>query len=349
MYKKPLSIESFSPNCLMGTVGAVAKYKFAIPNINKLYFNHSYCYITSGGQVDFLQDSHFLNINLSRELPINKNFFVKRLKEYYGLDLSYKGYHSFNELINDVTYFTSIGEPLLTEIDFFYLKGHYFYHKTHDQHMMIIYGVDLKQKCLKVSEAIFGHMDFSLEDYQAFFEEVSNKIQRPFYLMLVNSSLVTNNKINLQYLSYDLKLSLNNLNHEQHGKAALKSFIEDLDCFYQTNSTTLKKTFYITGIWVFMCNSMNNFKFMQELEIDYPSLNKHLITEIKKLMTQLNRKWFCVTMDIENSISKLDFSVTKNIMPTLNEILNLEKTSYPLLEQFVFTLEEVYANEETLS
>jgi len=321
-----LSIEGFSPNCLMGVTGAVAKYKYSIANINRLYFHHSYIY-EKNEKVYYDSIAEGLNVWFSRELPISKDDFSCRLYQYYGLVHQYKAYSDFGRLVQDLDKLTNNGEPVMLEIDFYFMKKHRFYHKVHDQHMMIVYGADFEKQCFHVFEAVFGHVEFAYSDYKDYFNEVVNNRKREIYaLVLVQKELGRNweeNKICLQKFREDIDKTLKNLLHDNTSTAgigALVEFRKDFLEFIQNREKSIN-SFFVPGLWVFMCDGMNCINFIDEFKKDYPDFPRDNLAEVKKHCTVINRKWYYITM----GINEVDRYKTADYEKALNDIVQTEK------------------------
>lgn len=321
-----LSIEGFSPNCLMGVTGAVAKYKYNVKNINRLYFHHSYVY-EKNDKVDYNIQTGGLDVCFSRELPISKDDFSSRLYDYYGLSHQYKKYSDFEQLIQDIDKITKNGEQVMIEIDFYFMKKHRFYHKVHDQHMMIIYGVDFDKQCFRVCEAVFGHVDFEFTDYKNYFDVVVNNRKREIYtLTLVKKELGNQKvqpKINILKFGEDIDKTLKNLSQDSTSKVGIGALIEFRKDFLQfiKNKEEGINNFFIPGMWVFMCDGMNCVNFINEFRNDYTDFPKGNISDIRKYCIIINRKWYYITMAL-NNVNRNELTGYKK---ALDDILRTEK------------------------
>ena len=323
-----LSVENFCSNCLMGVTGSVANYKYNIKNINKLYFHHSYVY-QKQDKVDYDIASEGLNVWFSRELPISKEDFSKRLLEYYELGHCYKTYADFEKMLQDISKINQSGELVMIEIDCYYMKKHRFYHKVHDQHMMIIYGIDFNKKCLNVFEPIFGHIEFEWSEYKDYFDDVMNNRNREIITLILMGKFTSNslkeNKINLKHFTDDIDKTLVNLSQHSDsttGIGALKEFKKDLLDFLQIRKDV--NNFFIPGMWSFMCDAMNCANFIDEFQKDYPDFPKENVNEVKNCCILLNRKWY----DIFMGINEVDRHKISDYEETLNTILNSEEILY---------------------
>lgn len=336
-----LKIDSFSHNCLMGTLGAIVNYKFMIQNIYKLFFGYSYSYKKHASLIDFVTNTNVLNITFSREFPTNKKNFLHRLKRYYGIKPIYKEYLEFPHVLEDISYLVARDEPIITEIDFYYVKKHFYFHTFHEPHMMIIRGLDHNRISMPVVEAVFGRFDFPVKDYQDYFNYVIASRKRPMYLWTIRQESIQSTKIDKIELIKDLKLTLDNLNSDQesNGLRGLNLFIEDFKKFYKKNQVNKRKPFSIPEIWVFMCSAMHNYRFLKQLESDHINLNNTLLKKLQEKMVMLNRKWFAVNMTIVKSLEADDFSQTNDILHWLNTILNLEENTSDLIAELLDDVE----------
>lgn len=331
-----LTAETFCPNCVLGVTGAVAKYKYNIANINRVCFHHSYVY-GKKDKVSYDMESEGLNIWFSRDLPISKEDFSKRLLQYYGLGHRYKMYSVFGEIIQDILSASQSRELFAAEIDCYYMKKHRFYHKVHDSHMMIVYGVDFNKKRLNIFEPIFGHDVLEISEYKEYFDDVVNNINREVYALILVQKFHGDNqredKINLQYFKEDIDKSLTNLsqlNNNTIGIGALKDFKTDLLDFIQNRKEVNK--FYVPGMWTFMCDAMQGVNFIDEFRNDFFDFPKDNLDEVKKCCTILNRKWYYITMGINevNRHKVSDFEKALDDIISTEEILQKKLTALKL-------------------
>lgn len=300
MNGKDLHIDGFSPNCLVGVTGAVARSKYMIKNINRIYFHHSYTY-QNNGEIKYLPDVNSLNICFTREIPISKDSFIERLFYYYALTHSYMIYSDFEYMVNDIARLNAFGEPIMIEIDFFFMKKHRFYKKVHDQHMMIIYDVDLEQKQFSVCEAVFGQIKISFEEYYEYFKDVNeNRNRGIFVLRLSKKNGYDSHKIRIDYFIKDIEKTLENLVYSD-GLSLFNQFSNDFINFLEKGN--YDNNFFIPGMWVFMCDSMNNVNFINEFKNDYIDFESTALDEVRKCSIITNRKWFYLTMAL-NDIGK---------------------------------------------
>ncbi|MCZ1264763.1 DUF1839 family protein [Paenibacillus tundrae] len=347
--RKKLSIENHS-FCLLGVVDAVARYKYDVSNIDKLYFSHTYQYDKYEDKINFQNNSNMLNINFSRQLLFNKEECIQRLMNYYGIEIVYKGYELYDELVKDIEHFSKLGGLLLTEIDIFYINKDKNYHEINDQHVLIITDIDKDQGLLHVLDNKFGFFDLPMVDYKDFFLDVKERIKRPLYLMLVKRDNIINNKINKIELFKDINLTVENRNSEnkKYGCKALKAFFEDYLDFLEWNNETLMKEFSIPGLWTINADLRNNLKFLDEFSRDNVDFNSTLLSDIKRKITLLIRKWsmFNRTIYIYKP-NKEYIEMTKSIF---NEIILLESEMNNLLHNFKHIIErEICYDEQLLS
>lgn len=295
-----LRIESFTPNCLLGVTGAVAYKKYKIENLYRLYFHHSYIY-EKKLEVKYLPETGGLNVLFTRKLPVSKEIFINRLSDYYNLFHKYYGYFNYTNFIKDIAQLISDDEPLMIEIDFFFMKKHRYYRKVHDQHMMIIYNVDFEQRQFSVCEAVFGYFNMSFDEYFEYFSDVIEHRNRGIFVLTLNrNNSNKESRININYFIDDIDKSLDNLIAD-NGLKSLNDFCDDLSLFLKSNDN--QNNFFVPGMWVFMCDSMNNVNFINQFKKDYPDFNSDALEAVRKSSIITNRKWFYLTLAF-NDISK---------------------------------------------
>ena len=320
-----LKIPGFSPNCLMGAVAAVAQHQLGINGaLERLYFCHTFRYTKRAPTLAVEDALPLLNASFTRELPLSKDEFAHRLRHYYCIELLNKEYRAFDELLDDLAWLTSAGELPLTEIDFFHMRRHPYFRAFHDQHMMVVTGVDRERRQLAVCEAVFGDAPFSLDDYRGFFDEVTHEIRRPFYLALVRRTPGNPAKLSLEQLRHDLQFSLANLHARapDQGLLALEAFVEDMASF----CTPRQRPCRIYGMWVFMCDLMNNLRFAGQLKCDYPALaDQPWFKTLERSLNVLSRRWFSVTTDLDAALDRGDSQMPPNTMSNLRMILADER------------------------
>ncbi|WFR57114.1 hypothetical protein QA584_26470 [Anaerocolumna sp. AGMB13025] len=326
-----LKIEGFSPNCLMGATCAIAKYKYDVDNVNKLFFHHSYIY-QKGAEVLYLPQIGGLNVWFSREVPISKEEFCKRFYNYYGITHYTADYYDFFKLTNDLTQLNMQHEPVIVEIDFYYMRNHDYYKKLHEQHVMIVYEVDWERKCFQVSDAILGFSSIYFDEFKEYFDDVVLNRNRPIHILSIKKDKLEE-KVNIQNFIEDINRSLYNLkDQDKFGLTCLNVFIEDL-----VNVINIEKeaeALIIPGSWAFMCDSMNCMKFIEEFEKDYPEYKLHVLNEIRKDFTQLYRMWFSFSMGIKEI--KINHKGFEN---NLKKICEIEKPLITKLERLSYELE----------
>lgn len=334
-----IKIAPFVPNCLMGVVEAVAKFKYDIQSLDKLYFSHTFEYEekTNG----YMDENNVLNFRLFRQLPLDKKEFTQRLFYYYGIKLLSKSYKRFEILQKDIEFFIKNDEPILIEIDLYFAQKHRMYHKVHNMHMMIIYGINAKEGTYLVCESIFGNYEFPLSDLRDYFCSVRNN-NREFYLLTVDGSPGIKNIISKKKLLDDLNSTLDNLgaNDNHYGIKALQQYTSKFYKFYEWNKKWKQQVYFMPGIWSFTCDAMNCFKFMNQVENDLLYLKTNVLSEIKKRFTLLNRKWFLIVFNMEESQNKHDFSKTDRAVQDFKDICILEKELYSLLSDFRLQIED---------
>lgn len=174
---KKMMIEGFAPTCLMGVTGAISNYKGYVENINRLYFHSSYVYEKKKEDI-YDSDENKMNVVFSRELPLQKEEFTERLSYYYGLDYYFKEVMEFDEMLDIIEEHLKNDEPVMMEIDFFFMEKHKYYNKYHDQHMMIVEGIERDKKILMICEAIYGHFEMPFSEYQVYFNDVVQNRKR---------------------------------------------------------------------------------------------------------------------------------------------------------------------------
>lgn len=328
-----LKIASFSPHCLIGTIEAVSRIKYGLPNINRLFFNYSFQYEKYGESISFLPEAGILNVFFSREMPLEENDFRRRLERYYGLVLYYKPFFEFNDLLRNLSSITEASEFVMTEIDLYGVRRHPFFRKRHEGHMMIVTSVSQLAASLDVVDGFFGHHEFSLEDYEACFRDVRTR-NRPFHLLAVVRRHDRKETIDKTELLQDLDRTLANLTSDRsdRGLRALTMFLQDLDRFYAVNSKPQERPFLVPGFWAFMCNSMNNARFLTELEKDLTSVPLERIQELRAHMLWLNRRWFVLNLAMESSSRENEFEPMRNIRAGLHQILANEARTLNLIQ-----------------
>lgn len=334
---KDLHIDGFSPNCLFGVTGAVARSKYMIENINRIYFHHSYIY-EKDGEVKYLPDVNSLNICFTREIPISKDSFIDRLLYYYALTHSYTSYSDFECMVNDIARLNASGEPIMIEIDFFFMKKHRFYNKVHDQHMMIIYDVDLEKKQFSVCEAVFGQIKISFEEYYEYFKDVNeNRNRGVFVLLLGKKDGCNTNKIKIDYFISDIEKTLENL-VSLEGLTRFNQFSNDFISFLQ--KANYNNNFFIPGMWVFMCDSMNNVNFINEFKKDYTDFKSNALEDIRKYFIIINRKWFYLTMAL-NDLVRYKIEDLSKALESINDAETGLVTSLQLLKNDLIKYKEL--------
>jgi hypothetical protein len=321
-----MRIDSFSPNCLMGTAGAVARVMFGVPNLSKLFFNHSYVYRAPPVGLCLHAGSDILEATFTRELPLTKEAFLDRLARYYGITFLHKPYTEFGALTDDLARLAAQRLPVLSEIDFFHVPGHPFYRQHHDGHMMIVTGRGHTPGTLRVVEAVFGEQDFPLTDYRAAFEDARCR-GRPFYLVSLEQFEKRDRPLDAEAILSDLERSLTNLESPQagQGRQALAHFAEDFARFHDENSASPQRPFLIPGVWAFMCTAMNNARFLAELAAEAALDNLAEIVEwLRRKMFWLNKKWFAFNLAMERSMQERAFALTAKMPKVLSEIVARE-------------------------
>jgi len=315
-------IEGFSPNCLMGVIGAVAKYKYNESNINRLFFHHSYVY-EKKEEVKYLEETEGLNVWFSRELPIKKEEFSKRLMDYYGLCHYTAAYSEFDDMLEVIQCLNNANEPVMVEIDFFYMKKHRYYQKVHDQHMMIIYNIDFENRYFEVCEAVFGYIRIGFEEYYEYFKEVKFNRNRDIFIMILKrAEKDKNNTSYIENFIKDIDKSLNNLtikNTQTLGLEAFNNFSEDF--IHLIKSDKCSNNFFVPGMWVFMCDCLNNAKFITEFKNVCTDFYSKELDEIKKCFNKSNRKWFTITTAL-NQVYKQN---ADDFVKVFHELMELDK------------------------
>lgn len=332
MSYKRLEIEGFAPNCLMGVTGAISKYYDYVKNINKLYFHSSYIYKKSEGDI-FDAKKNCMNVEFSRELPIKKEEFMERLRRYYGLEYFYKEYNDFEEYVNDIDV---INEPVMAEIDYYYMYKYRHYQKIHSQHMMIIEKVDKKNEQFFICEAVYGHFTMSFKEYKEYFNEVVNNRKRNIYLLKVKNIVKgLNTKVRKEWFLNDLKNTYENLSKNNLQGIGMKALLEFKKDFIQLlKDKKCKDDFEVPGMWVFMCDNMNNVNFINEFKQDYPEFNSCALEEIRKASIIINRKWFYITMGIKD-LSKLKIENIENAFE------DIEKSEHIIIENLPILIKDI--------
>lgn len=294
---KKMAIEGFAPTCLMGVTGAICEYKGYSDNVNRLYFHSSYVYEKKDENI-YDSDENKMNVMFSRELPLKKEEFMERFSHYYGLDYFFKEVSKFDELLDIIEEHLNNNEPVMMEIDFFFMAKHRYYAIAHDQHMMIVEGIDREKKILQICEAIYGHFEMPFSEYRAYFDDVIQNRNRNVYLLLVKKNKKNSeNIIRKEWFLHDLEKSYNNLSDNKNaslGMSALRDFKNDL--LEIIKSGKCKNGIIIPGMWVFMCDNMNNVNFIQELKKDYPNFHSEVLEDLRKACVVINRKWFYISM-----------------------------------------------------
>lgn len=339
-----LKVPGFSPNCLVGAIAAVAQHQLGlVGGLERLYFCHTFRYAKQAAILAAEGPIALLNASFTRELPVTKDAFADRLRRYHCLEVLHKGYWRFDELLDDLAELTAAGELPLTEIDFFHVRQHPYHHVLKEQHMMVVYGLDREHGHLAVCEAVYGHTRFPLDDYQAFFEEVTQALKRPFYLAVAKRTPGAAEKISLEDVLHDVDLSLANLTapSPDRGITALQHFIDDLSAYLAEP----RPPFRIYGLWVFMCDFMNNLRFVGELERDHPVLaTQPWLGPLKRSLTTLNRKWFSVTTELDAAAARGDALAPPSVLPTLREILVEERACLEHLEALRASLPQLLSS-----
>ncbi|GAA0375660.1 DUF1839 family protein [Paenibacillus motobuensis] len=332
--------------CLLGVIGAVARYKYDVSNINKLYFSHTYQYEKQEDKIRFQKNSDLLNINFSRQIILNKEECIKRLRGYYGIEIVYKEYKLFDELMIDIEYFSSIGELILTEIDMFYVSKDRSYHEVNDQHVMIIHNIDKHKGLINVMDNKYGFFDLPIVDYKDFFVEVTERIKRPLYLMLVKRDRLKYNIINKNELFKDISLTIQNRKNEnkKYGVKALSIFFEDYLEFLTWNNETLRKEFSIPGLWTINADLRNNSQFLDEFAKENVVFNNVLLSDIKRNLSLLIKNWSIFNRTIY--IYKPTKDYIENTKSIFNEIIRLEGEMDNLLDNFKHMIERQFCDEE---
>ena len=290
--KKELSIDAFSSNCLMGVTGAIARYLYKIENLNRMYFHHSYTY-QKQETVKIDHEKNCMNVWFSREIPMEKEQFVNRLAYYYGLEYLYAKYSNFDSMINDIAKLIAKGQPVMIEIDFFFMRAHRYYKKIHDMHMMIIYDIDFDRSVFHICEAVFGYMEMEFDEYLEHFNEIISNRQREINILLLKRKSENIQKINLDNFKADVDKTLNNL-VKGEGISDFLLFKRDfLDLMRHKKKIS---NISIPGMWVFMCDHLNNYSFIKEFEKDHRHFKSSSLEKIKEHSVALNRKWFQLYM-----------------------------------------------------
>lgn len=337
MAEKQLIIEGFAPNCLMGVTGAIVKYKGYTENINRLYFHASYLYERKEGKI-YYPEKNTMNVEFSRELPMTKEVFQERLRGYYGLEYFYHEYSDFEEMVSVLEEYTRLGEPIMVEIDFFFMKKYRHYGNVHSQHMMIVEKIDREKKVFHVCEAVFGHFEMPFEEYFSYFQDViQNRRRNVFLLKVSKKSQVKHAKIHPEWFLKDLEKTQMNFMEATNavkGMRALINFKADFMSLFEEG--ILQDDLVVPGMWVFMCDNMNNVNFIQEWKLDYPDFISSAMENIRKSSIIINRKWFYISMALKDlkkytskdfekafaAIEKADGDLVDNIEPLKVDIMN---------------------------
>lgn len=301
---KQLTIEGFASNCLMGVIGAISKYKGYTENINKLYFHSSYVYKKMEDALYDVEQNR-MNVEFSRELPMKKETFMKRLNYYYGLDFFYQEFSDFDKLVNVLEQNIKNDEPVIVEIDFFFMTKYRHYQKVHSQHMMIIEDIDREKEKFQVCEAVLGHFDMPFSEYQAYFQDVIQNRKRNVYLLKVRKTESdVYIKICKEWFLEDIDVTYKNLSEPENSGIGMHAFTNFRDDFMQLLQVGMcRNDIIIPGMWVFMCDNMNNVNFIQEWKKGYPDFHSDALENVKKSSVVINRKWFYITMALKD-ISK---------------------------------------------
>lgn len=326
------SIEGFSPHCLAGAAGAIAKYKYGIKNLNKLFFHHSYLYRKE--QALRLDETGCLNIELTRELPVSRQEFARRLLYYYGLQFHYKEYHSFPALLDDMLHLTGHGEPAVLEIDLFFNRQHTFYMHRHEQHVAIVYGVERRKNAFLTVDSLLGQSEISFSDYERYMAWAGANGGRAVNLLTVDRTQATERRIDIDCIHRDINHSLQNLsqNSSRKGLGALKEFTGDFTAYLTEEGSTAGKII-IPGSWAFMCDTMSCVKWLKEFVLDDPRSICAATQEVKELYTRIGRTWFAITSQLNQIDGHLD-----DLWCELKDIIRYEERLTGALSDFRETI-----------
>lgn len=339
MTKHP-KIEGFAPNCLMGVTGAISTYKGYTENINKLYFHSSFVYKKMEGSI-YQKEKNCMNVEFSRELPLSKEQFMERLRKYYSLEYFFNEYTEFNDFIEEVEAYTRKEGPIMAEIDFFFMRKYSHYQKVHSQHMMIFEGIDREKKVFHVCEAVFGCFDMPFDEYRAYFQEVIQNRKRKVYLLRVKRLNFNRiQKVNKEFFIEDIDRTYRNLSQDSIpnvGMNALKEFKKDF--LYVLEEEKCESNIVIPGMWVFMCDHMNNVNFIQEWKMDYKDFDSESLENIRKISIMLNRKWFYISTTLKD----IKVNTAKDIK---NVFLSIEELEYDLMHSLEILKTELESYEK---
>lgn len=284
-------IEKFCPHCLIAAMGAIAGYKYNINNLNCLFFHHSYLYYK---EMDLNIDRiGCVNIEFTRELPLQLEEFERRLTYYYGLNLFYQEFSNFESLMNDMQYIINQGEPVILEVDLYFWRNHLFFQNRHEQHVVVVYG--MSQNSFLTVDSILGKSEILFDDYAGYMKWAQNNDNRQINILGVDRTNVIKRRISLMWGIEDIERCLENMNqsHSNMGLKALKNFSADLLSFIKKEQSA--KRIIVPGSWAFMCDTMTCAKWLKEFMESYSADTFQIMRKTRELCIKIGRYWYALS------------------------------------------------------
>lgn len=321
-----LRIDRFSPQCFIGNVEALCRWKFGIPDLGRLWIGHNTAYLRRWSTMGCLEDGKTLNVALGR-LLLDQETILGRLRQYHGICLRTKPYMDLNAAKEDLHTAFRQGDALITEMDHFYLPGRREYHRNGGQHTIILYGFSETGQAFLASEQMLGNIRFPLEDYSDYIQDLVIRRGMQLHLVRVTRPDSGTGRLDLAAVQRDLDWTVTDweAGNGRLGLSALRAFLKDISAFLDSREGATSSPLYLPGMWTFSHEKAHAVKFLKAFRKDFAAEHlSDLLAEMESLLHQLQGRWLEADLKIEMGLNRNNAAFSVEAMEIIRLILPLE-------------------------
>ncbi|KZN58468.1 BtrH N-terminal domain-containing protein [Pseudoalteromonas luteoviolacea] len=281
--------QSCLPDCLFMAIELEAREKFAIPDMARLFGEHSYyfdCKQKKGLDVLFgrYEDSQYYVL----EDDTLSGYLGDKLLALYGLKVIALSFSKQETLDHYLATQLAKNQRVICEFSAKHVPYRIEdYHKHYGYHILTFKACDKDSGSFMVDDALKQDVYISALDYQLSFQNVlaHEGCVRVYQLEQVGPS----SPLTLEWALKQVEQNIAGLSSDQAhvGASAISESLEYISCLQ-----TMERPYVVPGLWVFSLQRASTFDWLMALQKDFPDPKlKHICSPMTDALPHLAKNW----------------------------------------------------------
>jgi hypothetical protein len=314
-----------SPNCWTALVELAAKWQYAVPNVDRAWFNHAIRYEGATDGLQICEEEGTLDFRLHDD-SYAMGRFEQKLLRYYRLQLERVYYDDVSGFLEAIQAALRRGTLVGAPLDLCFTPGY----TVRSTHFVAPIGLDYERRTLTVIDWINGEFEITFENYAEYFARFAPRKNGVYLLYCNQANLPPPLPLERSELRHDLEVTLGNLRSTDPalGISALGRASHDLE----TNIERLERPYELPDAYK-VRHDLYSLKThcwgWREMKL----LDDPLLERFERGLQSAMRSWLLIGSIATDAVATGSISDFRNVGPVMRQIIADEEVVANLLEE----------------